>query len=690
MSKNSSRATPLSPTVPSINSIAYSAKSGCSCLHPFYQATVNSTPPGERKYPRKAPTSPLVFPPAALAPAPAPPALADNLLLASVRNDDLQLSFIVNDNLNPQDEVQLLIDGVLVGPAVAIGNTPPGTAFTIDLAASDRVESLLPRQISYRFFFFPGAGEDDGPSVPFRVDLTEAGQPFLAPLTVDSTIVEKGLTADKLEGPDGAQFMKSLVASYNGAELGDTIQGFINNKPATNSFTTVTNPDFNQDVQLNFTRDDIQAVGDGTLEFSYQITDRAGNVSDMSRLLTLSVLLKGELDDLLAPVVPANDNDGIINEAEARGPADVEIPGNARLQPGDTVMVDWGGVRFTEVAIPVAGVTVQAPYAALYDTWKAAVGGAPGGANAVADIDVSYIIIRNGLSAGQSPVTPVRINLFQAGGDPDPEVPVHPNLREASLIAKSGAENVIIGEDFFEDASIRVPWFSRSDARAAVFLLDDILEVKYGATDLAPYTITATDVANQRDLVRVLTVAEIAAEGSGTKILQYTITRKVAGGIENKSFAPGQNIQVVGNDLLPGNGKLEDGRFFPLNRFNAIGPEQIRDGVTFETPHYVNKAIGDKITINIVQVLGIAHTPGDQPIEGSRITLEAEVTSLDAGGVTQFSLPRAQLSFPLAVCHADVIWTARNDHGTVSNIETTVVIDSRGNLNSKANRENQE
>ncbi|MNJ28296.1 hypothetical protein D3C77_228290 [compost metagenome] len=682
MSKNSSRAIPLSPSVPSINSIAYSAKSGCNCLHPFYQATVKS------KHDRKTATSPLVFPASALAPAPVPPALADNLLLASVRNDDLTLSFILPDNIKPQDLVQLFIDGVPVGLEVEIGNTAPGAEFKIDLAASDRVEG--PHQISYRLTHLPGGGEDNGPSVPFRVDLTEAGRPFLAPLTVDPTIVEEGLTDDELEGPDGAQFMSSLVASYNDAELGDTIQGFINNKPAPNSFTTVTNPDFNQDVELRFTRDDIEAVGDGTLEFSYQITDRAGNVSAMSRPLTLSVLLKGELDDLLAPEVPANDNDGIINEEEARAPADVIIPGNARLQAGDTVMVDWGGVRLTAVAIPVGGVTVQAPYAALYDTWKKAVGGAPGGANAVADIDVSYIIIRNGLAAGRSPVTPVRINLFQAGGDPDPETPVHPNLKEAVLTSASGKQNEIPIEDFTEAATITVPWLPRTTPPTAVFLLGDKLDVTYGGTVLEQYTITASDVANQRDLVRPLTAAQIAGEGSGTKVLTYKITRAVVGGIENTSQAPSQNVEVRGNDQLPGNGKLEVGRFFPLNRFNAIGPEQIRDGVTFETPHYVNKAIGDKITINIVQVLGIAHTPGDQPIEGSRITLEARVTELDVDGVTQFSLPRTQLSFPLAVCHAHVIWTATNEHGTVSNIETTVVIDTRGDFDREAARENKE
>ncbi|MNJ42846.1 hypothetical protein D3C77_378250 [compost metagenome] len=420
--------------------------------------------------------------------------------------------------------------------------------------------------------------------------------------------------------------------------------------------------------------------------FSYNIKDRAGNLSEMSRPLTLSVLLKGELTDLLPPEVPANADDGIISELEARGPALVIIPGNMRLMPGDTVMVDWGGIRFTEVAIPVGGVTVQAPYAALYDAWNAV----SGGANVIVNIDVSYHIKRNGLTAGHSPVTQVTINLFQAGGEPDPELPIHPNLQVARLIPSDGAENTIIGEDFFKNASIRVPWFSRNNPTAAVFLLDDILNVKFGTTDLAPYTITEADVSNQRDLVRVLTAAQIAFEGSGIKVLQYSITRKVAGDIENTSFAPGQNVQVVGNDLLPGNGRLEKGRFYPLNRFDAIGPKEIRDGVTFETPYYANKGVNDTITIDIVQAPNEAHMPGETPIEGSRITMEARVTELDMNDVTSFALPRDKLSFPQLLCHAHVTWTATNTHGPVSNTESEVIIDSRGNRDSEAEKKNKE
>ncbi|MNN94603.1 hypothetical protein D3C81_2132590 [compost metagenome] len=98
-------------------------------------------------------------------------------------------------------------------------------------------------------------------------------------------------------------------------------------------------------------------------------------------------------------------------------------------------------------------------------------------------------------------------------------------------------------------------------------------------------------------------------------------------------------------------------------------------------------------------MLGIPHTPNDPPIEGSRIEMSSIVGGNDVGGVTTFTLPRDKLSFPVAVCHADVIWTATNSHGPANNIETTVLIDSRGTdktvktvktVNSEGDKENKE
>lgn len=319
---------------------------------------------------------------------------------------------------------------------------------------------------------------------------------------------------------------------------------------------------------------------------------------------------QGELIGLLAPEVPSFDDDGIIGEADARGPADVIIPaftGAPGIQPGDQIQLVWGGQAHTLVAIP--GGTedqehiVQASYAALYDTWKTATSGA----NQVANIDVLYRIVRNGLVAGTSPATTVAINLFQAGGDPDPEKPEHPNLKAALLLSASGKPNEIPVEDFDKAATITVYWYDSQTPQQELFILNDRLNVTYGGTSLSERVISAADVANKADLVLPLTADQIRNEGSGEKILKYSVTRNVAGGAENTSHSPKQPVLVSGSDELPGGGTLPDANYRPLNGNGVIGPNEIKAGVFFVTPHYLNKEVGDIISIDLVQHVDEPH-----------------------------------------------------------------------------------
>lgn len=625
-----------------------------------------------------APTAPLVFPEEALAPLP-PSGVPDHLLLASFKDRELTLTFPVPDSIDDpdNDSVQLFIDGNAVGAQVSFSGAQPGAPFTIPLAAADRTEGT--HQLFYRVFYYWGGSHDDSLSQSFRVDTVAPGLPFLGQLKVDDDIASNGLTPEKLKADGATQYLESFVPSYDGVMPGDIIEGFVNNSQAVNSSTIVGDGDPQDDVELRFTRDDIERADDGSIEFNYQIRDRAGNLSEKSRALTLRVLLKGQIDDLEAPEVPAND-DGIINEADARGPVDVIIPGHTALLPGDAVMVEWGDIKLTAVNIPPGEegndplMTIKAPYAALYDTWKMATNGA----NAVADIDVRYYIMRNGLAAGQSPVTSIRINLFQAGGDPDPVLPEHPNLKAAQLESAGGSQNEIPVEDYSQNAAITVAWYDRQATPGEVFLLNDRVNVKYANTALAEYTISAADVSNKADLVFTLSAAQIGVEGSGTKVLQYTITRSVTGGTENTSLSPPQDVIVRGSDVLPGEGSLEDGSYTPLNAQGAIGPEQARQGVKFVTPYYTNKAVGDTITLDIVQTPGTRHNPGEVPIEATRIQLSKTVGPDDVSTSTEFVLPSAKLMQPIRLCHADAIWSAENIHGKVENQDTYVVIDSRG------------
>lgn len=625
-----------------------------------------------------APTAPLVFPENALAPLP-PSGVPDYLLLASVKDSDLTLTFPVPDSIEDpdQDTVQLFINNIAIGTPAKFDGAQPGAPFDITLAATDRTQGT--HQLFYRVFYYWGGSYDDSPNQSFRVDTVAPGRPFLGLLKVDEDIVNNGLTPDKLKADGATQYLESFVPSYEGVEPGDTIEGFVNNTQAVNSSTIVGDGDLNDYVELRFTRNDIERADDGSVVFEYQVRDRAGNLSDKSRPLPLRVLLKGQIDDLEAPEMPAND-DGIINEADARGPVDVIIPGHTALQPGDAVMVEWGDIKLTAVSIPPGEegndplMTVKAPYAALYDTWKKATNGA----NAVADIDVRYYIMRNGLSAGRSPATPIRINLFQAGGDPDPVLPEHPNLKAAQLRSAGGSQNEIPVEDYSQNATITVAWYDRQATPGEVFLLNDRLNVKYANTALAERIISAGDVSNKVDLVFTLTAAQIGAEGSGTNVLQYTITRAVTGGTENTSLSPPQDVIVKGSDELPGEGILPIGSYTPINDRGAIGPAEARQGVKFVTPHYINKAVGDTITLDIVQTAGVPHNPGEAPIEATRIQLTKIVGPDDQATSTEFVLPSATLMQPIRLCHADAIWSAENVHGKVENQDTYVVIDSRG------------
>ncbi|MNJ29852.1 hypothetical protein D3C77_244340 [compost metagenome] len=532
-------------------------------------------------------------------------------------------------------------------------------------------------------FYYFAQDSDDGPSQAFTVDLTAPGEPFLGQLLIDNDIVQNGLTPDKLKTDDKGQYLESFVPSYNVVRPGDVIQCFINGVLAAISTTTVGEVGPGENVELRIYRLDIEAAGDGSLEFRYQVRDRAGNISQMSVSITLPVLLKGEIDDLLAPLVPLYDDDDIINEADARSPVQVTIPGHAEIQPGDAVVLVWGGVTLTAVTIPPGGegsnplLTVNVPYAVLYDTWRAATNGA----NALADIAVSYFIQRMGLPAGQSPETPVKVNLFQAGGDPDPEGPVHPNLRLALLTSAGGSQNEIPVGDFEQPAAITVFWLDRQIPAREVFLLGDKVNLTYGSFTFPERTITSLDVGNRRDLVFTLTAEQIGIVGSGTHILQYIIIRPVVGNpdaTENTSLAPPQDVMVMGSDQLPGNGVLPKATFTPVNSVDAIGPEQARQGVRLVMPPYTNMAPGNIVRFSLVQSRGFQHQPGETPIEATRIVGDRTLGALDVGRDVMFSLNAQALMQLISLNHADVEWSVENDHGTVTNVETYVVIDSRG------------
>ncbi|MBC3438127.1 hypothetical protein HU735_22145 [Pseudomonas sp. BW16M2] len=624
----------------------------------------------------------LVFPKDALAP-PLPGVEADTLLLAGFRNHPITLRFRIPAKVvDPtQDAVLLLVDGSAFSIPITFEGYKAGDIFSIELPASARKEGT--HTIQYRIHYSNNQSED-GPLQSFKVDLTAPGLPSLAELNVDPAIRDGGVTSATLEIHNGKHYLKTTLNGYNGLGIGDRIRGVIADLDGFGSTTDVEQEiGPGDEIILRFLREDIERAGDGLKTFAYTVTDRAGNISLPSRPVTLKVLLDGELTNLPAPEV-ADSNDGIINDEEARNPLEVIIPAysDKPILPGDAIELIWGDAQHEPLPIPDGEEGARLPmypdYAALYDTWKAQ----SQGRDETARITVSYRIIRQGMVAGTSAGLDVVINLHQVGGDPEPEVPTHPNLRPAVLMSWSGQLNYIPKDDYDKDARLFVPWFDRHSPTAPVLIENDVVRLRYGTHAFLPRTVSAADVGKKVDLEFALTADLIAGQGGGTQALTYEVERPVQGPTHNTSKGPAQPVLVDADEQLPGDGDLGEGEYAPLKSACCIVPTDLENGkiVYFVTPPYKHKRPGDLIEIDLVQVDGIEHTNNEAPLEESRITLS--YTVLDASEETEeykFPLPTDKLLAPKKRCHIHSTWRVLRNGKPVENDTTALlIVDSRG------------
>ncbi|WP_331832680.1 hypothetical protein VUG52_08200 [Pseudomonas sp. LH21] len=640
----------------------------------------------------------LVFPKDALAP-PLPGVEPDNLLLTAFKNYPITLRFRIPAKVvDPtQDAVLLLVDGSAFSDPVTFEGYKAGDIFSIVLPASARKEGT--HTIQYRIHY-SNNGSEDGPLQSFKVALTAPGLPSLAELNVDPAIRDGGVTSATLEPHNGKYYLRTTLNGYNGLGIGDRIRGVIADLDGFGSTTDV-EQEFGpgDEIILRFLREDIERAGDGLKTFAYTITDRAGNVSPPSRPVTLKVLLEGELTGLLAPEV-ADSADGIINDEEARKPLEVIIPAYAintrkrkskripkkRLKkgilPGDAIELIWGDAYHELLPYPDgeegARLPIYPDYAALYDTWKAQ----SQGRDKVARITVRYRIIREGMVAGTSAGLDVNINLHQVGGDPEPGVPTHPNLRPAVLMSWSGQLNYIPKDDYDKDARLFVPWFDRHSPTAPVLIKGDVVRLRYGTYAFSPRTVSDADVGRKADLEFALTPDLIAEQAGGTQAVVYEVERPVQGPTYNTSQGPVQPVLVDADEQLPGDGDLGEGEYAPLKSACCIIPADFEDDkiVYFVTPAYKHKRPEDVIEINLVQVEGIEHTGNEEFLEESRIICSYTVRDISEGTEAYpFPLPTDKLLAPNKRCHIHSTWRVIRNGKPVENDTTALlIVDSRG------------
>lgn len=629
----------------------------------------------------------LAFPDTALARVP-DGVQPDNLLLASVRNDTLELTVPrPPKSASTQDRIIILVNGVDVFNQ-SIADYIDGSNLRLPFTAAQRGDSDGLYTLKYKFTYYPGSGSDEGPDQSYVLDFTRPGLPFLAsPEVSDPSIIEDGLLLSKLKDDGtGRLYLEVKLPGYQGHRIGDRITGLINGQPASYSWEIDTEQEGEgEDILFRYYKEDIEAAGTARVSFAYQIVDRAGNQSEPSSSLELPVLLE-EITDLLPPLVPRFSDDGLIDDADARFPTEVHIPANDAYRAGDAIRITWADTELDTVTLNAADigndpvVKIQVPYGPIYDAWFTV----SAGIDLRASAEVDYVPLRGGLTLGDAPATTVVTNLFLAGGgDPDPETPVHDNL----LMPVVSGDNTITPEESQTDSDIVVPFLTKSGE--AYLKEGDVLHVVYGSTDVTEvdgYVVTAADAAGPADLSFTLLQADIAAEGAGIIPAFYTVTRTLSQGGSNTSLSPQADVTVVTAGELPGEGVLEAATLEPVNEFGAVGPKEIDQGVSLVIPRYSNIREGDRITVLFELYPGLEHAAGEVALPDTRYEVnEYIVTAGDAAAADlRFAIDKKYLLAPKDVTHAEPQYTVSNAAGSVVAKTTLTMVDSRGEAKSGA------
>lgn len=614
---------------------------------------------------------PLSFAAADLAP---PPSVGDpdNLLKATTKGQPV----VVTVPWDPDTETEIGDSVVLFIDAIAVEST------RVYFTAYAPVQLTIPPEyhardgghaIRYQLRFDTGQNNilNGPPGQFFTVDYTAPGNPDIAPPEFPFDI-GTGLTPDKLEA-DGT--LKTHVYGYSGIAVDDAIWGSIDGV-ATDVGRVDHIPVPGEPINIFYPAAAIGALDDAEHSFGYYVIDRAGNKSPESAVVKMPALLEGYIDDLAAPLVPEAD-DGLVDDDDARtdGVVIVQVPANPELDTSYSVVIYWGDFASTPMPVPAGGqdpvVSLGIPYGVVYALWYAAAAGA----DLEVPVAVRYEVFRNKLLAGKSPVTDVVVNLALAGGeDPNPETPVNEKLQPPTVVSASGEVDHIPIGDFAQDGSVSIPFTTVGEIPSKpVFLEGDDIEVTYDSAPPFSYTVQDTDIDAAVAIKIPLAGTVIDAGGLGVIPVSYTVTRNLAGGGKNVALSPTKNITVNGPGDLPGDGKplpapywLESERP-PAPKDDLIGKDQARPGVTIVLPLYLNKKVGDILTVSLELFSGFGHTDGEASIDPPRTASHTiNVGPADVGQESQVKFTYDELMYfgkrPLTM-HAHIGFSAKRIDG---------------------------
>jgi hypothetical protein len=493
------------------------------------------------------------------------------LIPVSELSAPLTADFKVWDAAEEGYTYKLYWDGTSTGPEkVILATDKPGDPLTLEIPVELLTEGF--HSLAYRTYSPDADSENFSDVFPIIIDITAPGKPDLAAIQFPVE-VQNGLTAAELEQLGGKLGVE--IAGYTGMAKHDVITTYWGDVEGPTTIVSEDDMGLNK-VLFDFSRDFLESIPSGPQRVKYQVTDRAGNISDESITVEILLLLEEIPENYPAPMLDPSIGT-LIDYAEARPGVQVDIPHYPGASAFDQITLYWGAdLQMLPVQLPPGNenedivLSLRVPYDTIATM-------------PIGSVSISYTVTRQNQLNGTSLPTTVDVFLTL----PIPEPTFAPTVQGTSVENPNTDDNFIDEDDYELNARAVVEWSN-------AFQVNDDINLFWGDEQRLQWRqINEADMAAQRNLIIPIANSIMKTQGTGAEIpVRYTVVRQ---GNPNASSSPSQKVTVRSKEDLPGGPEGINGPVFKLNPAGFISQSVAPDGTDGKIDPYANIAEGQRL-----------------------------------------------------------------------------------------------
>ena len=532
------------------------------------------------------------------------------LIPVSILDAPIKVDLRVWEGALEKQTYQLVWDEKKHGLIKEIKNSESvGDALTLEIPPELQTEGVH----ALRFHVVsPDTGADAISDVfTVKIDRTAPGRPLLAAIHFPVE-VQNGLTLAELEALGNT--LPVQVAGYTGMAKHDVIQTYWGSVKGPSAVVSTNDMGLNK-VIFGFSREFLESIEPGRSEVKYNVTDRAGNVSQFSLPVDITLMLDEIPEDYPAPILdPAIGAQ--IDYLEARPGVRVDIPHYPGAKPFDQITLYWGIDKpMFPVELPSGNededvaLSLRVPFETI-------------SAKPVGEVAISYSVSRQSQLYGSSLSTVVDVFVTLPVAHPV----TAPTIQGTSVENPNKTDNFIDEDDYELNGIGIVQW---SDD----FQLNDNINLFWGDQQrLQWHQISERDIASRKELIIPIANSVMKAQGTGAEIpVRYTVTRQ---GNPNATSSPIQHVTVRSKEELPGGEDGIEGPEFKLTPTGLISIVVAPDGTDGLIKPYKNMSENQKLFFTFK-----GFDENNNPVEAATVTASRQLDDQDIINGYSFHVP---------------------------------------------------